>query len=90
VDHVVTQGDPVTDRGKVGATGRTGAKARRDFGVELSGFGIEDVASALLDGNARRRDAFGRVGLELGCELVGPAQFLQVQLGTSVARVART
>jgi len=40
----------------------------------------------MLDCHARRREAFGGVRLELGCELVRPAQFLQVQLGTSVAR----
>src|SRR5207237_6542548 len=78
--------DPVADGGEVGAAGRAGAEPRRHLGAELACLRVDLVAAAVLDGDARRREACDRVRLELGCELVRPAQFVQVQLGTSVAR----
>ena len=88
MDEAVAERNPVPDGGEVGPTARAGAELGRDLRPKLARLGIEDVGAAVLHGDACRHSAFRRVRLEIGCEPVGPAQILQVQVSTSVARWA--
>ena len=86
VDQAAAERDPVADGRKVGPPARGAPEPRRDLGALLTALGVEVVGAAVLHGDARGDETGRRVRFELRFELVRPAQVVQVQGGTSVAR----
>ena len=86
MDQSGRKSDPVADGGIVGPARRARAEPRRDLRALLAALGVDGVGAAVLHGDARGDETGRRVRFELRFELVRPAQVVQVQGGTSVAR----
>ena len=69
--------DPVADGRQLAGAGGLVREPARGLGAELAELGEDDVAAAVLRGDARRDPALGGVWLEIGCVAVSPAEFLQ-------------